>query len=102
MSDLISRSALIEEIERQKLGLSGNSELAYNLTLRIADIFCNIIRNQPTVEAKPVVHGEWEVNGVNPHNMTVGNWRCTECDGISLKYSDFCPNCGADMRKKVE
>ncbi len=56
MNDLISRSALIEEIERQKLGLSGNSELAYNLTLRIADIFCNIISKQPTVEAKPVVH----------------------------------------------
>ena len=58
----------------------------------------DLLNDQPTIEAVPVVEAEWEVNGVNPHNMTVGNYRCTACDGISLKNSNFCPNCGARMK----
>ena len=63
-----------------------------------------VIDNQPTVEAKPVVHGKW-VHGYN----------CSECGWSYMDYADadsypasgnplpnFCGNCGADMRKKVE
>lgn len=54
------------------------------------------------LEAKPVVHGEWlKTNGEH-------QWRCNKCDIIHFiaQYphgqANFCPNCGADMRKKVE
>lgn len=99
MSDLISRSALIEEIERQKLSLDEDDLWSYNMTLRIVDIFCKLINNQPTVEAKPVVTGEWEDN---PYI-----WECNQCHAwLMVEQGDadmnFCPNCGADMRKKVE
>lgn len=73
-----------------------------NCTDSLVDLWCELVRRQPTIEAVPVVHGEWEVNGVNPHNMTIGNWRCTACDGISLKDSNFCPNCGAMMKGGTE
>ena len=89
MSDLISRSALLEALkEEQNDGAIGMDFYAFD----------DIVKEQPTIEAVPVVHGEWEVNGVNPHNMTIGNWRCTACDGISLKDSNFCPYCGAMMK----
>ena len=64
----------------------------------------DVIDNAPTVEAKPVVHGKW-VHGYN----------CSECGWSYMDYADadsypasgnplpnFCGNCGAEMRKKVE
>lgn len=50
---------------------------------------------QPTVEAVPVVRGEW---------IKYGSWgKCSVC-GEVIAYRDksnFCKECGADMRKKV-
>ncbi len=67
---------------------------------------------QPTVEAVPVIHGEW----LNFY----GDFSTAECNKCSSLYEvspndepeeeffnafkqfyNFCPNCGADMRKKV-
>ena len=48
----------------------------------------------PTIEPK---RGEW----VSNHN---GYWNCSECGLRVLIYAkgNFCPNCGADMRKGVD
>ncbi len=56
------------------------------------------IKNAPTIEARPVVRGEWEEYQV-PHIMC-----CSECDWGTEVQSDFnfCPNCGAEMRKGEE
>ena len=40
--------------------------------------------------------GEWAINGVDGN--IIGNWRCSACNGVSLKDSNFCPNCGAKMK----
>ena len=29
-----------------------------------------------------------------------GGWKCTACDKWASFTSDFCPNCGADMRER--
>ena len=59
------------------------------------------IQGQPTVEAVPVVHGEWIYNQYH-------TWECSNCSFHPFKGFipkepgfNFCPNCGADMRKKV-
>lgn len=58
------------------------------------------IANAEVIDAKPVVHGEWE------------GWECAACgkpwnylmkqNGDDWGYFDpmppYCPNCGADMR----
>lgn len=49
------------------------------------------IENIPAADVKPVVHGRWEDRG----SLSA---RCSECGCKSLRASDFCPNCGADMR----
>lgn len=61
----------------------------------------------PTVDAVPVVHGEW-VNEINPHAVTASGkevhvWRCSAC-GFTwanrhdvLHYFKHCPSCGAKM-----
>lgn len=96
MNDLISRSALIKRrrkvVEYDEAGFS-------------VDYFAvsvEEINNAPTVEAKPVVHGKWIYNGFSEA------WICSECrDGykdqptiMGSPLFDYCPICGADMRKQ--
>lgn len=50
----------------------------------------------PAADVVPVVHARWIIGGVGCCNL-IGNWHCSECSGTSLRYSNFCPNCGAKM-----
>lgn len=49
------------------------------------------------VEYTPIIHAHWIVNGVNPHNNTVGNWRCSHCGRVSFDDGEYCHRCGAKM-----
>ncbi len=51
------------------------------------------IEEQPTVDAAPVVHGDWVK--FNPHNRFMD---CSVC-GFYQDHTTFnyCPNCGAKM-----
>ena len=90
MEDLISRSALIETIRRN--GIKGNGYDDYERENDVIDT----IECEPSVEAVPVVHGEWIYNGI-PDSMLSG---CSVCGFTCGAYSfNFCPNCGAYMRR---
>jgi hypothetical protein len=71
----------------------------------------NIVEDEPTIDAEPVRHGKWITCTSSEH------WKCSECgcragywfneenSGIeswemdfSEWLSDYCPQCGADMR----
>lgn len=60
-----------------------------------------IIQEMPTVDAVPVRHGRWVMM-----EGELAFWdKCSECGKKILHrtpYYDFCPNCGADMRKDGE
>ena len=47
-----------------------------------------------TIEAVPVVHGEWVLD-------LRGNWACSVCGNDPYHYNmenmNYCPNCGAKM-----
>ena len=64
------------------------------------------IDEAPTIEAVPVVHGEWIKIDGDWKNQTTGEsvtvHQCSICGSyfLSAPYN-FCPHCGADMRKKV-
>lgn len=87
MSDLISRSALLEALkEEQNDGEIGMDFYAFD----------DIVKEQPTIEAVPVVHGEWIYE-----NYT---WHCGVCGFHPFKGYipkepgfNFCPNCRAKM-----
>lgn len=56
-----------------------------------------IAKDVPTIEAMPVVHGEWRRTGqsfINPNKFR--NYCCSECgyEAEKIKYN-YCPNCGA-------
>ena len=66
-------------------------------------------RTLPTVEAVEVVHGRWDTEKCNhkPHRIkNPEKWviyKCSVC-GYSngRKQSNYCPNCGADMRERED
>lgn len=58
------------------------------------------VRSIPTIEAAPVVHGEWEEIR-NAYGELEG-WIHVKCGREVKRMENFCPNCGADMRKEKE
>lgn len=60
----------------------------------VAYDMANMVKDAPTVEP---VRGEWITQ-----DDTYTKFMCSNCGSFNhpLPY-DFCPNCGADMRKKV-
>ena len=61
-----------------------------------------IIKNTPTVDAVPVVRGEW-----NPIFNGADTCKCSVCKSEGFSDSDFgfiatpyCPNCGAEMESE--
>lgn len=87
---LIDADALIQEMYR--IVTETNSE-----SIHIDCIVDEAVGNAPTVDAVPVVHGEWLPT--NDENKK----RCSRCDVIHLiaQYpavgANLCPACGAKM-----
>ena len=59
------------------------------------------IKNAPTIEAKPVVHGRWISKNHHGYEWV---FVCSNCDYIDgYPFNDrpnYCPNCGAKMDEK--
>ena len=68
----------------------------YNI---VAYDMSNLVKDAPTIEAVPVVHGEW-IDG-KCSNCGVYIPTDTRIDFIPEEECEFCYSCGADMRKKV-
>lgn len=102
MSDLISRKALFEEIKSLTvtvMGLRAGKGVLHEYAKQYRDTLLRIINEQPTIEAVPVVHGEW----IKAENT----WVCSVChkenacayDETLCRFTDFfCPKCGAMMK----
>lgn len=86
MTDYISREWLLAEYDRRHKGPPGGMQ--------------QLIKEAPTADVRPVVRGEWEVS----------MWfiTCSVCGYTSADTDDegdriatnYCPNCGADMREE--
>lgn len=110
--DAISREALKEQINATDFDFGDY----YDNTEEIRKRVCEVIDNAPTVEAytpeqvKDLVdlnkklseerpRGEW-INREAISNTIFPFWEryeCNQCHKFN-GYSNFCPNCGADMR----
>ena len=93
MSDLISREEAKQAVH--------NAFVPYQTTwASVINQVNRCIEKLPPVEAVPVVHGEWINEYINPYGHPCHI--CSVC-GFHASHQDknFCPECGADMRKKV-
>lgn len=48
----------------------------------------------PAADVRPIVHGYWIWDGY----VYDAPWQCSNCGVFHDVDSNFCPNCGADMR----
>lgn len=102
--ELIDRAAVIATLERRHIDCEywdvyGDG---VNMGLYIA---AKCLEDSPTIDAAPVRRGEWV------EEMEAIPWceddcdvyeRCSVCGETSHGMSNFCPNCGADMRRVSE
>lgn len=104
MSDLISRSALIEALRKDEEDVYSHvfSHVECDEIDRLSMDLEQFINNQPTIEAIPVVHGEWVDN--TGCLDSVRQYKCSNCGKkpiTNMNYvrmlTNFCPNCGAKM-----
>lgn len=61
---------------------------------KVATVEQSIIANGTPYEERQ--HGEWEFDDLD------NDYRCSKCHEFNDFITDFCPNCGADMRKEGE
>ena len=103
MDDLISRKVVIKELER--LRESNPHKDARSRSQHNSEITSCIhrVKTAPSVEAKDVVHGKWIGNTCSACCMNWNENMVNNADdwGYFEPMPNFCPNCGADMRKKV-
>lgn len=61
-----------------------------------------IIFDMPAADVRENVHGEWLYQELIPNDITgTMHGECSVCHKVRI-IDKFCPNCGADMRKKGE
>ena len=82
MARLIDADSMIQSIE--------NNEY---YTDKLKRVMNSIVDSRPTVDAVPVVHGEWR------RIKETGFFKaeCSACGKTEYCTSKYCPNCGAKM-----
>lgn len=84
MSDLISRSAVMDVLRECNL----------DEQLFEKDVF-DKLKALPTIEAVPVVHGEW----IKEMSIFFPTYKCSECqEKVGALWYKYCPNCGVKMK----
>ena len=92
-----------EYIEREALKVMFSSD---NKPLETA--ICSVIDAVPAADVAPVVPGEWILVGTNEHDYeTSVEEKCSLCGRYVYRcdtqpQDNFCPHCGADMRRESE
>ena len=96
MAEYIERDVLLKAVEKMdRLDKETGAKYEYN-----KEGYILLLKNAPTIEAKPVVHAHWIEEG---EDLVCSNceeyalWNC-ECYSECSKY---CPYCGAQMDELV-
>lgn len=96
MNDYISKNEPIEEIKR----IYCTSCNSYNGAMCRAcehqdDI--DIIEDTKAADVQPVKRGKW-IENAGYGGWSNSEFKCPECGIMEYKPTNFCPNCGAELR----
>lgn len=85
-----------DNLEEQIIKLQEDTDCYQNPSevTDVLDYVLQLLDNQPTIEADPVVHGRWQLGFFNNAGRKVG-W-CSNCGALE-EDKNYCPNCGAKM-----
>ena len=107
MAEYIERDAFVEQKRKQYCEdcsrRKGMKNGKYKTLYEIGEAPCraceiddmlNDVEDFPAADVQPVVHAVWI-----PVDEKEDAFDCSECDAMVSKRCNFCPGCGADMRK---
>ena len=57
-------------------------------------------RYRQNLDVVEVAHGEWIYKGRDPRIEQI--YKCSVCERYNWEKSNYCPNCGAEMRERRE
>lgn len=108
---LIDADVLVERCKRMA-SIDWNSNVAPPSWAHAYKSFLFELEDEPTIEAEPVRHGEWiSFDDVLSFSVIIA---CSVCgssgeipkslllDKFSVKFNNYCPNCGAKMVEPQE
>lgn len=118
MSDLISRQAAIDALDESikqcdkalsSFEISMKDEYAVKVEKASLKHYRDILENLPSVQPERKKRKWYKPTGMMPPEYA-GVYRCSECDEFAMRdwkthkqeLTDFCQNCGADMRGEQE
>ena len=104
MSDYIKREDAINELcNNCNVGIIEYGECRYMFNGECKE--ARGIKDLPSADVVERKSGEWLECGIDcilseegDYENIVTMYVCSECDSDYLERSNFCPNCGADMR----
>lgn len=93
---LIDADALLKKILSLTItatGLRAGKRVLLELLVEYRDAILQVVKEQPTVDAVPVVHGRWIAQ-----DSGRTRFMCSECKSKNHHgHENYCPNCGARM-----
>ena len=96
MAEYIEREAAIKRFNFAVLDCLGMEP-----TIRAGDII-KALESIPATDVRPVVRGKWTLGHLP--STSGGSYavvQCSECNSqFPIWRTNFCPNCGADMREE--
>lgn len=103
---LIDRQAVLAEIREFQIRFNETGDSHERVAYASAEHCMLVIKAAPTIESEPVRHGRWIPTEYDSYADGVPVWdkyECSECghehNGEEDTLTEFCPNCGADMRE---
>ena len=100
MARLIDVEPLIDECD-ECINIEWNHKVAPVSWADAEEEFKQRLLDAPTIEAEPVMHGKWTQTyaswSQNYDTSKNIRYRCSECNGIAVWDTKYCPYCGARM-----
>jgi exosome complex RNA-binding protein Csl4 len=72
------------------------------INARVATVLLGMVDDMPTVNAKIVEHGCWVDKVTTADGARVLYATCSMCGAVSGTVSNYCPECGANMRRRED
>ena len=105
--ELIDRKALLERMNEFAAfavivkPYMLKDEIAESVLKQAKEQALRLVEEAPTIEAAPVVHGEWKFTSRLRNGRSAFSIRCSVCDSSQgANWMNYCPNCGAKMTKR--
>lgn len=109
MSDYISREAFVEhyrkllceDCDRRKGMKNGKLKFCYEIggapcRACSVDDMLGCVEDFPAADVREVRRGKWRFDDFD------GDYQCPFCRIYQRKASNYCPDCGADLRRGIE